>query len=92
MEFPENMVAGSKKSGSAKKYSKVTPGNKTVERYKKKTKGQARCQITGAKLAGVPREVKNKPKSSRRPTRPFGGVLSSIASKRVLIARARGKK
>jgi large subunit ribosomal protein L34e len=87
------MVAGSKRSGSARRVHKVTPGNKTVLRFKKKKVGQARCQITGAKLAAIPRKknMTNMPKSAKRPSRPFAGVLSPVAMKRVLIQRARSK-
>lgn len=87
------MVAGSKKSGSARRVHKRTPGGKTVLTFKRKKLGQAKCQLTGAKLSGVPRSKLTKiAKSSRRPTRPFGGVLSPSAMKRVLIARTRFKE
>lgn len=87
------MVEGSKKSGSARRMHVVLPSNKTVLRFKKKKVGQAKCQITGAKLAGVPRvrKMTNMPKSAKRPSRPFGGVLSPAAMKRVLIEKARSQ-
>ena len=85
------MVHGSKRSGSARRVHKTLPGSKTVLTFKKKKVGQAKCQLTGQKLAGVPRDrnMKHKTKSAKRPTRPFGGVLSPAAMKRVLIQRTR---
>ncbi len=87
------MVAGNKRSRSAKRTQVVTPGNKTVVRYGRKKLGVARCQLTGQKLNGVPRvskaKLNNLSKSAKRPSRPFGGVLSPVAMKRVLIERVR---
>lgn len=83
------MVAGNKKSRSAKRTQRVTT-NATKTVYKKKKDGVARCQITGSKLNGVPRSPKSKlSKSQRRPSRPFGGVLSPVAMKRTIISRVR---
>lgn len=40
---------------------------------------RARCSVCGAKLSGVPNlsplEMRNAPKSKKRPTRPYGGYL-----------------
>mgnify|MGYP006287778259 CR=1 FL=1 len=87
------MVAGNKRSRSAKRSQRVIPGNKSVTRYRKKKAGVARCQLTGQKLNGVPRKTKaqlrNMPKSKKKPTRPFGGALSPVAMKRVMIERVR---
>jgi large subunit ribosomal protein L34e len=87
------MVAGNKKSRSAKRTQKVIPSNISIVRYRKKKPGIAKCQLTGQKLNGVPRVSKSKlkrmPKSMRRPKRPFGGALSPVAMKRVLIQQAR---
>ena len=87
------MVAGNKRTRTVKRMQKVTPGNKTVTVYKSKKPSVARCQLTGQKLSGVPRlsqaKIKHLSRSARRPTRPFGGVLSPAAMKRVLIERVR---
>jgi len=87
------MVAGNKKSRKVKRTQVVTPGNNSAVRYRKKKAKFAKCQLTGEKLNGVPRVTKSKlaklPRSQRRPTRPFGGVLSPAAMKRVLIERVR---
>lgn len=49
--------------------------------------------MTGEKLKGVPRElpgkVKRLSKSERRPSRPFGGALSSSAAREEIKRRAR---
>ncbi len=83
------MVAGNKRSRSAKRVQRVTTtGTKTV--YKAEKDGVARCQLTGQKLNGVPRDAKSKlSKSQRRPTRPFGGALSPAAMRAVLKSRVR---
>jgi len=87
------MVAGNKRSRSEKRTQRVTPGHKTVTRYNRKKIGVARCQLTGQKLNGMPRvhkiKLKKLSKSAKRPNRPFGGVLSPVAMKRVLIERVR---
>lgn len=87
------MVAGNKRTRTVKRTQKVTPGNRTVTVYRSKKSSVARCQLTGQKLNGVPRvskaKLKHMSKSARRPTRPFGGVLSPAAMKRVLIERVR---
>lgn len=87
------MVAGNKRTRTVKRKQVVTPGNKTVTRYSSKKPSVARCQLTGQKLSGVPRasktKIKTMSKSARRPTRPFGGVLSPAAMRRVLIERVR---
>lgn len=87
------MVTGSKRSRSLKRKKVVTPGNNVVVHYERKKIGVARCQLTGQVLNGMPRVKKNKlkhmPKSKKRPTRPFGGVLSPVAMKRIMIERAR---
>lgn len=83
------MVAGNKRSRSAKRMQRVTTtGTKTV--YKREKDGIARCQMTGQKLNGVPRAPKSKlTKSQRRPSRPFAGVLSSVAMRAVLKSKVR---
>jgi len=54
------------------------------------------CSVTGQTLKGVPRELpvkmQNMPKTSKRPQRPFGGVLSSQASREELKKRVRTTK
>lgn len=56
-----------------------TPGGETKIHYEKRRPGPARCAICGRPLNGVPRlrpvELRNLPKTAKRPERMFGGVL-----------------
>jgi large subunit ribosomal protein L34e len=66
-------------------------GTKTVYARRKPKLGT--CSVTGQKLKGVPRvlplKMKNMPITKKRPTRPFGGVLSSKAAREEIKTRAR---
>lgn len=77
------MVSGKFKSGHFRKVFVRTPGNKTVVQYRKRKPQKAHCPETGQVLLGVPRVMPSKlgrlSKSERRPSRPFGGHLSSAA-------------
>jgi len=70
-----------------------TPGARTVLHYCRRKNAPARCSETGQILPGVPRGIPSKiralPKSKRRPTRPYGGALSSKAMRRKMIEKAR---
>lgn len=81
------------RSNSYRKVKKVTPGHRNVTHYSRKKPKLGTCPVTGEKLKGVPRErpvkMRNMAKSSKRPQRPFGGVLSSKASREVLKNKAR---
>jgi len=70
-----------------KKHGRVASGSKT-EHYRGK-KATARCAITGNKLAGTHTPTKGlankKSKSQKRPSVPFGGILSSKAREQVSI-------
>ena len=87
------MVERKLRSRSLRRVYKKTPGARNVIHYEGKKPKVARCPVTGDKLKGVPREnpskMKKMPKSSKRPERPFGGVLSSKASRSVLKRKAR---
>ncbi|MCE4601244.1 MAG: 50S ribosomal protein L34e [Desulfurococcales archaeon] len=73
------MVRPAYRSRSLRRAKKRTPGGRTVIRYEKRKPGPARCARCGRPLAGVPRlrpSVLGKfSKSSKRPERPYGGVL-----------------
>lgn len=81
------------KSRTFRRVKKVTPGHKNTVHYVKRKPGAATCPVYGTPLSGVPRETPSKlkkiPKSSRRPERPFGGVLSSRASREVIKSLVR---
>ncbi|RME78311.1 50S ribosomal protein L34e [Candidatus Woesearchaeota archaeon] len=87
------MVAPRLRSRTLRRVFRKTPGGKTVVLYKRRAANKPRCGLTGQELHGVPRgtpsKIKALPKSKKRPQRPFGGVLSSEAMRRVLIERAR---
>ena len=87
------MPAGRLKSRTLRRVKKVAPGGRNIIHYEKAKPKAATCPVTGEKLKGVPRELptkmKNMPKTKKRPERPFGGVLSSKASRNVLKNKAR---
>jgi large subunit ribosomal protein L34e len=89
------MVRGMFRSRTFRRVSiRTAKGSKTV--YKKRRPSPATCSVTGEILKGVPRasptKLKNMAKSKKRPSRPFGGVLSSKAAREVIKARARQKQ
>lgn len=65
-----------------------TPGGRTVIHYEPKRPKAARCAICGGILNGVPRtkpvELKNMPKTYKRPERPYGGYLCHRCLARLL--------
>ena len=87
------MPRGSLRSNTYRKVFVRTPGSKTTIHYKKRKPSKAICAGCKETLAGVPRErpykMENMAKTKKRPERPFGGVLCSSATKRVLIKKAR---
>jgi len=89
------MVEGRKKSRSMKRKTVITPGGRKIVHYTKGKPGKAQCGQCGRPLAGMPRvretEMKQIPRSSRRPERPFGGNLCSICSRKEIIRRVRTK-
>jgi ribosomal protein L34E len=70
-----------------KKFKKSASGSKP-ERYSEK-KSITKCPITGKKLSGVPNTTKaglsKKSKTEKRPSVPFGGILSGKARQEVFI-------
>ncbi len=73
-----------------------TPGGETVVHRRLRKPKRAHCAVTGEPLHGVPRErpakLKKLPKTSRRPERPFGGVLSSKAMRMVMKSKVRDEQ
>ncbi len=84
------MVEGAKRSRSMKRVSSRKPGGKTVIEYRRARPGPATCP-TGRALPGTARgtkiEVGKLTTTQRRPSRPFGGVLSSPAMRQVMLGR-----
>ena len=72
---------------------KVKLASRVTTQYRKKRPARAQCGDCGKELQGVPRarpvELRNMPKSMKRPERPFGGVLCSSCMRKRMIAKAR---
>ena len=85
-----------KRSRSLRRVSIRTPGGKTVVHYRKRKPSKATCGSCGAFLPGVPRErpfkMMRMAKSSKRPERPYGGVLCSRCMRQKTISDARCSK
>lgn len=83
------------RSRSLKRVQRRTPSKRTVTHYKKKKPAKHKCAICSAVLHGKPRDVsskiKNTLKSKRKVNRPFGGMLCTKCSRRVISLRARLK-
>ncbi|PIN77261.1 50S ribosomal protein L34e [Candidatus Woesearchaeota archaeon CG10_big_fil_rev_8_21_14_0_10_34_12] len=89
------MVAPNKRSRSKRRVFVKTPGSKNKIQYRQRKPKLGRCPVTGQLLKGVPRgtssKMKNLPKTKKRPQRPYGGVLSSQAARRLIIKEARNQ-
>lgn len=87
------MVAPRYRSRSKRHVYVRTPGGRTTIHYIARKPKVGRCQVTGEILKGVPRasaaERKRLAKTKKRPQRPYGGVLSSRAMRRLVIGEAR---
>ncbi len=87
------MVAPRLRSRSKRRIFVRTPGGGVVVHYKNRNPKQGTCPVTGEVLKGMPRalpaKMRNLAKSKKRPQRPYGGVLSSRAMRRVMIDNAR---
>lgn len=87
------MVRGNLRSRTFRRVFVHTPGNKTVMHYRRRKPNFAQCADCGVRLKAVPRglpaELKNMPKTMKRPERPFGGVLCSACSRDRIITSVR---
>ncbi len=87
------MVAGKHKSRTLRRVYVRTPGGRTVMHYRRRKPQRASCAGCEKKLLGVPRELpsamRNMPKSSKRPERPYGGYYCSSCTRELLKAKAR---
>ena len=81
------------KSGRLRKIFVKTPGGKVNVQYKQRKPSKAICGNCKTELAGVPRELPSKmanlPKTAKRPERPYGGVLCSACTRKILQQKAR---
>lgn len=73
------MVRPAYRSRSLRRISIRLPGGRTTVHFEKRKPGPARCARCGRPLNAVPRLRPNKlrrlSKTSKRPERPYGGVL-----------------
>lgn len=87
------MVSGKFKSKSKRKVFVKVPGNTVKVHHSPRKPKRAVCPIYGTPLAGVPRknpaELGKLAKSERKPERPFGGMLSSKATRDIMKDKAR---
>jgi ribosomal protein L34E len=85
------MTSGAMKSRSRKRIYKRIPGGTSVLTYREKRVSKPECP-TGRELPGTVRgnrsQVHKFTYSERRPSRPYGGVLSSPALRMVMRERA----
>jgi large subunit ribosomal protein L34e len=85
------MVRGQYKSHSFRRVSRRTPGGRVSHQYKLRKPGKAHCADCGCPLSGVanerPRKMQNMPKSKKRPSRLFGGVLCSKCMRKQLLTK-----
>ncbi len=84
-----------RKSFSLKKIRVRVPSSDTVTHYTYGKPSKPKCGICGAELHGVirgrPSEVRKRAKSERRPERPFGGVLCSACTRKIVMLRVQLK-
>lgn len=72
------MVRPALRSRSRRRVARRVPSGEPRVFYERDYRYVARCALCGGPLGGVPRdlrEVRSGPRSSKRPERPFGGVL-----------------
>ncbi|MBI2668485.1 50S ribosomal protein L34e [Candidatus Woesearchaeota archaeon] len=88
------MPAGRFRSRTLRRVHVRTPSGRTTIHYRQRKPSKAHCGNCRRPLAGVPRErpkaMQNLPKSSKRPERPYGGVLCSACMRSLFKQRARG--
>ncbi len=82
------MPRPSQRTHSRRKVYRRTPGGRTVIHYEKRKPNPARCALCGRPLNGVPRlrpvELRQLPKTKKRPERMFGGVLCASCLEKLL--------
>ena len=78
---------------SLRRIKKSLPGGRLVIRYEKRKPKKAHCAKCHKQLHGIPREraveMRKLPKSQRRPERPYGGMLCSSCSRKLIIEKTK---
>lgn len=86
------MVSGKYKSRTFRRVFTKIP-TKTVIHYKRRKPSKPVCSNCGVVLKGIPRalptKLQNMPKTKKRPSRAFGGVLCSKCSREKIKLEAR---
>lgn len=89
------MVEGAKRSRTFRRVKVKTPGGNTKIHYRRRKPAKAKCAGCGKVLAGVARalpiQIKNTPKTKKRPERPYGGVLCTRCTRNKIKQKARQK-
>ena len=84
------MPAGKHKSRTLRRVSVKIPSGTKIH-YKKRKPSKKKCANCGKTLLGVPHKIssksKNVPKTKKRPSRPFGGVLCSSCTRKVMVEK-----
>ena len=80
------MPAGKHRSRSMRRVFVKTPGGVTKLHYRQRKPSKAKCAGCGKILQGTPHKKtskqKNLPKTKKRPSRPYGGVLCSACMRK----------
>ena len=86
------MVRRALRSRSLRRIPTKLPGNTVKVQYKYKKPQKAHCAACGADLKGVPRErpfkMQRMAKTLKRPERPYGGVLCSKCTRKLMLQKA----
>ncbi len=89
------MPRGREKSNRFRKIYVKAPGGRTKVQLRERKPSKAVCGTCKKPLSGVPRErpasLRKIAKTSRRPERPYGGVLCSPCTRALLRQNARGE-
>lgn len=87
------MVTVRYRSRTFRRVYQTTPGGTNQILYKRRRNAKPQCSKCEAFLPGVARGTKTQvlaiPRSARRPERPYGGMLCSACTRRVIIAKVR---
>ncbi|MCS7097008.1 MAG: 50S ribosomal protein L34e [Candidatus Methanomethylicia archaeon] len=82
------------KTRSKRMVFRKTPGGRVVIHYEDRRPNLAKCAICKLPLRGVPNlrpiELRKLPKSSRRPTRTYGGMLDHKCLEELIKKAVRG--
>ncbi len=89
------MTAGRFKSRSFRRVKTRTPKSKVKTVYTRRKPSKAVCAICGKELHGVkrvlPNDLKKYAKTSKRPSRPYGGYICSSCLRKLMKEKARAE-